>query len=96
MTQTVLGSAVVLKNAVGIAGVMALLLLGLVPVVKLAFGALFYRALGAVAQPVTDKRVSECIAGVAEGGELLLKIVLHSGILFMISLAMITVMVRGG
>lgn len=96
VTQTVLGSAVVLKNAVGIAGVMALLLLGLVPVVKLAFGALFYRALGAVAQPVTDKRVSECIAGVAEGGELLLKIVLHSGILFMISLAMITVMVRGG
>ena len=96
VTQTVLGSAVVLKNAVGIAGVAALVLLGLVPVVKLAFGALFYRALGAVAQPVTDKRVSECIACVAEGGEILLKIVLHAGILFMISLAMITVMVRGG
>ena len=96
VTQTVLGSAVVLKNAVGIAGVAALVILGLVPVVKLAFGALFYRALGAVAQPVTDKRVSECIACVAEGGEILLKIVLHAGILFMISLAMITVMVRGG
>lgn len=96
VTETVLGSAVILKNAVGIAGVAALVFLGLVPVVKLACGALFYRALGAVAQPVTDKRVSECIASVAEGGEILLKIVLHSGILFMISLAMITVMVRGG
>lgn len=96
VTETLLGSAVILKNAVGIAGVAALVLLGLVPVVKLVCGTLFYRALGAVAQPVTDKRVSECIASVAEGGELLLKIVLHAAILFMISLAMITIMVRGG
>lgn len=96
VTETLLGSAVILKNAVGIVGVAALVLLGLAPVVKLVCGTLFYRALGAVAQPVTDKRVSECIASVAEGGELLLKIVLHAAILFMISLAMITIMVRGG
>lgn len=96
VTETVLGSAVILKNAVGIAGVLAIVLLGLVPMVKLVFGTLFYRALGAVAQPVADKRVSECIASVAEGGELLLKIVLHAAVLFLISLAMITVMVRGG
>lgn len=96
VTQTILGSAVVLKNAVGLAGVAALVFLGLVPVLKLACGVLLYRALGAVAQPVADKRVAECIASVSAGGELLLKIVLHTGILFMISLALITVMVRGG
>lgn len=96
VTQTVLGSAVILKNAVGVAGVVALVFLELVPVVKLACGVLLYRALGAVAQPVTDKRVSECIDSVADGGEILLKIVLYAGVLFMLSLAMITVMVRGG
>lgn len=96
VAQTVLGSAVVLKNAVGLAGVIALVFLGLVPVVKLVCGVLLYRILGAVAQPVADKRVAECIAGVSEGGELLMKIVLYTSVLFMISLALITVMVRGG
>ena len=89
-----LGSAVLLKNAVGIAGMAALLFLGLVPVVKLACGVLLYRLLGAVAQPVTDKRVAECISSVAEGGEILLKIVVYAGILFLVSLAMIAVMIR--
>ena len=94
VTETVLGSAVLLKNAVGIAGMAALLFLGLVPVVKLACGVLLYRLLGAVAQPVTDKRVAECISSVAEGGEILLKIVVYAGILFLVSLAMIAVMIR--
>ena len=94
VTETVLGSAVLLKNAVGIAGMAALFLVVLVPVVKLACGVLLYRFLGAIAQPVTDKRVAECIDGVAEGGELLLKIVIYAGILFLVSLAMIAVMIR--
>lgn len=94
--QTVLASAVVLKNAVGIAGLAALVFLCAVPAVKLGCGVLLYRALGAVAQPVTDKRVSECMDSVAQGGELLMKMVLHAGMLFILSLAMITVMVRGG
>lgn len=94
VAETVLGSAVLLKNAVGIAGVGALLFVGLIPVVKLAFGVLLYRLLGAVAQPVTDKRVAECIGSVAEGGELLLKIVMYAGILFIVSLALITMLIR--
>lgn len=95
MAETVFGSALLLKNAVGAAGLIALVFLSLVPMVKLVCGVLIYRALGAVAQPVTDKRVADCIDSVAEGGELLLKIVLNAGILFMVSLAMVTVMVRG-
>ena len=94
VAETVLGSALLLKNAVGIAGVVSLVFLCLIPVAKLVCGVLLYRTLGAVAQPVTDKRVAECIDSVAEGGELLLKIVLYAGILFIVSLAMITVMVR--
>lgn len=94
VTETVLGSAVLLKNAVGIAGMTALFLVGLIPAVKLVCGVLLYRLLGAVAQPVTDKRVAECISSVAEGGEILLKIVIDAGILFLVSLAMIAVMIR--
>ena len=95
MKTSVVNKALLLKNAVGIAGVVSLVFLCLIPVAKLVCGVLLYRTLGAVAQPVTDKRVAECIDSVAEGGELLLKIVLYAGILFIVSLAMITVMVRG-
>ena len=93
MAETVLGSALLLKNAVGIAGAAALVLIGLIPTVKLAVGVLIYRFLGAAAQPVTDKRVAECIESVADGGELLMKIVINAGILFIISLAMMAVLV---
>lgn len=93
VAETVLGSALLLKNAVGIAGAAALVLIGLIPTVKLAVGVLIYRFLGAAAQPVTDKRVAECIESVADGGELLMKIVINAGILFIISLAMMAVLV---
>lgn len=96
LTETVLGAAVVLKNAVGLAGMSAIFFLGLIPVLKLACGVLLYWGLGAAAQPVTDKRVAECISSVAEGGQLLMKIVLYASLLFVISLAVIAVMVRGG
>lgn len=95
VAETVLGSAILLKNAVGIAGVGALFFLGLIPVAKLACGVLLYRLLGAAAQPVTDRRVAECIGSVALGGELLLKIVIYAGILFIVSLALITMLIRG-
>ena len=73
----------------------SLFFLGLIPVAKLACGVLLYRLLGAAAQPVTDRRVAECIGSVALGGELLLKIVIYAGILFIVSLALITMLIRG-
>lgn len=95
VAETVLGSAVLLKNAVGVVGLAAILLIGLVPVIKLGFAVLLYRLLGAAAQPVAEKRTGECISSVAEGGELLLKIVIYAGVLFIVSLAMMASMIQG-
>lgn len=95
VSEVMLGTALILKNAVGIAGVIALVLIGMIPVLKLVFGVLLYKALGAVAQPVTDKRVAECIGSVADGAELLLKILLSAGFLFLISLAMTAALIGG-
>ncbi len=88
VTEVVLGSAVLIKNAVGAAGMIFLALLCLVPLLKLGFGAVFYRLLAAIAQPVSDRRMVDCVGSVGEGLGLLMKVLLMVGALFFISIAM--------
>lgn len=90
MTDTVLGSAVLLKNAVGVCGMIAVLILCLAPVCRLAFCTLIYKAMAALVQPVGDKRLNECVAAVAEGVGLLLKIMVSSSMLFFLTIAIVT------
>lgn len=94
VTETVLGTAVILKNAVGAAGLLVIGLICLVPVVRLAVCTLFYQAVGAAVQPVSDKRITECISRAGEGIGLLLKAVAVTGMMFLITLAMVTASVR--
>ena len=90
VTDTVLGSAVLLKNAVGVCGMIAVLMLCLAPVCRLAFCTLIYKAMAALVQPVGDKRLNECVAAVAEGVGLLLKIMVSSSLLFFLTIAIVT------
>ena len=63
-------------------------LLCLVPLLKLGFGAVFYRLLAAIAQPVSDRRMVDSVGSVGEGLGLLMKVLLMVGALFFISIAM--------
>ncbi|MDO4344480.1 MAG: stage III sporulation protein AE [Eubacteriales bacterium] len=95
VTETVLGTAAVLKNAVGVAGLLVIVLLCLFPVARLAACTLLYKLAGAAVQPVSDRRITECISGVGEGAALLLKTVTITGVMFLITLAMVTASMRG-
>lgn len=92
--ETVAGSAVVLKNAVGVTGILALTVICLTPVVKLAAAMLLFRLLGALVQPICEKRLLEGIDSVAKGILLLLRTQLFCVSMFIISLAMITAAVK--
>lgn len=89
-SQTVAGSAVVLKNAVGVTGMAALAVICLTPVLKLAAAILMFRLLGAMVQPICEKRLLEALDSVAKGMMLLLRVLLFSVSVWIISLAMIT------
>ncbi len=78
------------KNAVGVCGMIAVLMLCLAPVCRLAFCTLIYKAMAALVQPVGDKRLNECVAAVAEGVGLLLKIMVSSSMLFFLTIAIVT------
>lgn len=88
--QTVIGSAVLIKNGIGAAGLIVLAFLFLIPAVKLAVIVLMYQAAQAIVQPVADKRMLTCLHCVAEGVLLILKVQGMVFILFFLSMAMMT------
>ena len=94
--ETVVGSAVVVKNAVGVAGMLALAVLCAVPLLRLLASILLFRLLCALIQPVSEKRMVEGIASISRGAVLLLQILATGMSIFVISLAMITAAIRGG
>lgn len=94
--ETVAGSAVIIKNAVGVSGILAVSFICIVPVVKLCVCILMYRLLCAVIQPVSEKRMVEAVSGLAGSTALVLKVVFSSLAIFVVSLAMITASIRGG
>lgn len=94
MTSMFLGSAVVIKNGIGVTAIIFLLILVLSPLVKLALLTFLYKLTGAVVQPVADKRVCSCISGVGDGAKLLLHVLLTALMMFMVSIAMVTASVK--
>lgn len=89
VTKLLLGSGVLIKNTMGAAAVLILLLVSLVPILKLVVLLFLYRAVAAVMQPVCDKRLVACINSVADGQKLLLNLVIATLLLFVITIALI-------
>ncbi|MEE0419002.1 MAG: stage III sporulation protein AE [Lachnospiraceae bacterium] len=96
VTEVVLGSALLIKNAIGAAGLILLTLICLVPFVRLGICTLLYKVMAALIQPVTDKRMLGCVSSVGEGAALLMRILLMTGVLFFVSIAMATASIKGG
>ncbi|MGI6017898.1 MAG: stage III sporulation protein AE [Marvinbryantia sp.] len=94
VTETVLGTAVLLKNAVGVMGMIAIVLICLIPVVRLAVSVFLYKTAAAVIQPVSDRRIPECVSAVGEGAVLLLKTVSVTAVMFLITLVLVTASIR--
>lgn len=94
--NTVVGSAVLIKNAVGAAAVCVMVFIVLVPIVKLTVIMFLYRLAAAFAGGLAANGTSECIGGMGDGAGMLLKTVVTSIVLFMITIAIVTVSTNGG
>lgn len=87
--RVILGSGVLIRNAMGAAAVIILLLLSLVPVMKLAILCVLYKAAASILQPVGDRRLVACIAGVAEGERMLLGLTVAGMMVFVLTIALV-------
>lgn len=89
VTEVVVGSAALIKNGIGVAGLIVIAVLMVVPILKLVVFVFMYKLTAAIIQPVSDKRLVESIGGIGEGAALLLKIVTISAVLFMVTIAVV-------
>lgn len=88
-TEVVLGSAILIKNGIGVTGMLICLIVCLAPIVKMVITALLYQLIAALIQPVSDKRIVNCVSGMADGTKLLLRIICTTSVLFMITIAVV-------
>ena len=88
--QVLVSSGILIKNCVGAAALIALIAIGLVPMIKIACLALFYKLAAAVTEPVADQRIVGCLKGMSEGGMLYLKLMGYCLALFFLTIALTT------
>lgn len=90
VTEVMIGTAVLIRNGIGIAGAVICIAICLVPIVQMAGIVVMYRFAAAIVQPISEKRMINCIGNMADGASLLLQIILTSCALFLIVIAIVS------
>ncbi len=89
MAEVAIGTAVLVKNGIGMAGAVISIALCVVPLIQVACIALLYKLAAAVIQPVSDKRIVGCIETVGEGCRLLIGVIFTTGFLFLLTIVVV-------
>lgn len=89
MTEVAIGTAVLVKNGIGMAGALICIALCTLPLIQIAATELLYKMTAVMIQPVSDDRVIGCVEAVAEGCGLLLQMVFTVGLLFLLTIVIV-------
>ncbi|NLY43494.1 MAG: stage III sporulation protein AE [Clostridiaceae bacterium] len=91
--DTVISCSLILKNAVGIMGLIVIVLICAVPIIKILALIAIYRITGAVIEPVSDKRIVQCVTELGDSLTLVFALVVSVAVIFLLS---ITIVVGAG
>lgn len=86
--DTILGSTLIIKDAVGFVGVAVLICLALVPIIKILVVVIVYAVTGAVIEPFADSRICKCLTATKEAGGIIIGMLVTIGVMFMIGVVM--------
>ncbi|MBO8137302.1 MAG: stage III sporulation protein AE [Desulfotomaculum sp.] len=98
--EAVMGSALLMKNAVGIAGVVIIILITVLPLIKILAIAFIYRLAGALVQPIGDSEMADCLTQLGSSLLTVFGAVATVGLLFFFAITVVvgmgdlTVMLR--
>lgn len=91
--EAVIGTSILLKNAVGIVGVLIIFGLTVIPAVKIIAIALIYRLAAALIQPIDESGVGECLESLAGSLIMTFAAVAAVGVMFFMA---VTIIVSAG
>lgn len=89
--DVVLGAGTLIKNGIGVTALIIIAFICLIPYINISVVTLIYQLSAAVIQPISDKRIVKSLGGIGVGSRLLSRVVLTAGILFLLTIAIITV-----
>lgn len=84
--EMLLGAGALIKNCVGVAALLVLVLIAIIPIFKILLLSLMYKVAAVVVEPVADKRFAGCLKGMAEGGVLYLQLLVYATALFFVTI----------
>jgi stage III sporulation protein AE len=87
--ELVMGASLLLKNAIGIFGVVTILLLCAFPLIKLLSLVLIIKVTGAIVQPMGDEKMAQCLDAMGNNLLLLFGAVLTVALMFFLTITMI-------
>ena len=91
VSEMLLGTGLLIKNCVGATAIVVLILLCAKPLLEISMLALIYRVLAALAEPVTDKRISGVLDALARAGMLYVKLAVTAILMLFLTVAVVCV-----
>lgn len=91
--ETVMNCSVVIKNSVGVLGVICLIVVALVPIMKIAAMLILFRITAAVAEPVSEERIVVCLSRLADSVSVLFSMLTAVVIMFIM---VVTIIINSG
>lgn len=87
--DTVIGCSNILKNAVGLVGVIVILCICIMPILKLAVLSFAYKATSAICQPIADKKIVELLEQIGDTFKILLAMIVSISVMLMIGITLV-------
>lgn len=91
VSGVLIGSGILIKNAIGVGGMLLLVAAVSVPVLKMSVFILSYKFIAALLQPISDPRMIRGLQSISDGGQMLITAVLTVIALFILSIAIVAV-----
>ncbi|MCL2817307.1 MAG: stage III sporulation protein AE [Clostridiales bacterium] len=88
LLDTVVGTSLVLKNGIGVVGVIVVIFICALPAVKILAMAFVYRLTASLLQPLGDSRLADALNGLGGAMQLLFAVVAISGVFFFLIVAL--------
>ena len=95
LTGTFLGAGAVVKNSIGVAGIIILLGVVMVPIIKILLVMLTVRITSVMIQPIGEKRYVDGVEALAKGNQMLLHTMFSSVVLFLLTVAIVAFSAKG-
>ena len=91
LSNTILSSSALIKNAIGVSGIIAIVMCMFFPLLRIGLLAVIYQGIAAGLQPISDKRMVRAVSSLGQALGMIVYIMVITLVLFILTIAIICV-----